>query len=113
MSDLSASDLYLPLGHVCEYLSTRPNAPEELQETPGRAPGELRDGFQGPSRELREQWDDLGMVPGRGEEAMSDLSLRFLMFLAQRTLLAYVLPDVGAMNDLSLRFQMLLGHRTL
>ena len=50
------------------------------------APGGSRDGFKGPSRELREQWEDLGKVPGGAEEAMSDLSLRFPMFLGHQTL---------------------------
>ena len=44
------------------------------------APGGLRDGFKWLSRELREHLEDLGMVPGGAEEAMSDLSLRFPVF---------------------------------
>ena len=76
-----------------------------LAESPGRAPGGprrapvgFRGGFRGPSRELWEQWDDLGKVPGGAEEAMSDLSLRFPVFGGHRTLWAYVFQCFGALG---------------
>ena len=50
------------------------------------APGGLRDGFKWPSRELRGAMGDPGMVLGRAKDAMSDLSIRFPMFLDHRTL---------------------------
>ena len=49
-------------------------------------PGGLCDGFKWLPRELWEHWEDLGVVPVRAEEAMSDLSLRFPMFWGDRTL---------------------------
>ena len=57
--------------------------------------------WAGPSTELWEQWEDLGMVRGRAEEAMSDLSLRFSVFGGHRVLLAYVLACLGSSDALA------------
>ena len=64
-----------------------------LQKAPGQCqegPGWLHEGSAMASRGHREssgeQWEDPGMVPGGAEEAMSDLSLRFLLFGDYRTL---------------------------
>ena len=62
------------------------------------SPGVLRDRFKWFSREVREQWEDPGVVQGRAEETMSDLSLRF---------------PFGPSDALSLRFSMFWGHLAL
>ena len=49
---------------------------------PKMVPRGLRDGFEWPSREFREQWEDLGIVLEGAEDAMSGLSLRFPEFFA-------------------------------